>query len=52
MFSILWRFLPGPVWVRLVLILAVLAAVVYALAFYGYPWVATLMPEEETTITS
>ena len=35
MFSILWRFFPGPVWLRLVVMLAVLAGIVYALVYYG-----------------
>lgn len=51
MFSILWRFLPGPAWLRVILLLGVAAAAVYALAYYGYPWVASQMPGEESTIT-
>ncbi|MCA0379169.1 MAG: hypothetical protein LCH36_06975 [Actinobacteria bacterium] len=47
MFSILWRFFPGPVWLRLVVMLAVLAGIVYALVYYGYPWVAQFMEEED-----
>lgn len=40
MFSLIWRFLPGPAFVRILAIIAVLAAIVYGLIFYGYPWAA------------
>lgn len=52
MFSLLWRFFPGPVWLRVIVLLLVLAAVVYAMMFYVYPWVAEQLPEQESTITS
>jgi len=42
-FSLIWRFLPGPAWVRIVIMLMVLAAIAYALMFWGYPWVAQLL---------
>jgi len=35
------------VWLRLVVMLAVLAGIVYALVYYGYPWVAQFMEEED-----
>lgn len=47
MFSLIWRFLPGPAIVRIIVMLAVLAGIVYALMFYGYPWVAQFMDNEE-----
>lgn len=40
MFSAIWRFFPGPAVVRVLVMLAVLAAIVYWLMFYGYPWAA------------
>ncbi len=40
MFSLIWRFLPGPALLRVLVMLAVLAGIVYALMFYGYPWAA------------
>ena len=50
MFSLLWRFFPGPVWLRVIVLLAALAALVYAMIFYIYPWVSQLLPEPEVTI--
>ncbi|MFV0434087.1 MAG: hypothetical protein ACK5LO_08925 [Leucobacter sp.] len=52
MFSLLWRFFPGPAWVRVIVLLAALVALVYLLIAYVYPWVALQIPEEEVTITS
>lgn len=52
MFSILWRFFPGPARLRVIVLLLVAAAVVYALIAYVYPWVALQMPGEEVTVGS
>ena len=49
MFSMLWRFFPGPVWLRIIVVLSVLAAIIYALVFYGYPWVANYMESEDVS---
>ena len=47
MFSMLWRFFPGPAWLRIIVMLAVFAGIVYALVFYGYPWVAQFVDSDE-----
>jgi hypothetical protein len=52
MFSLLWRFVPGPAWFRLVMMLVVLAAAVYALVFYGYPWAAEFFEEDDIVTVS
>ncbi|RRD60334.1 hypothetical protein [Leucobacter sp. OH1287] len=44
MFSLIWRFFPGPGWLRALVILVVLALLVWALMIYVYPLVATLIP--------
>lgn len=46
MFSLIWRFLPGPAFFRIFVILAVFAALVYVLMFYGYPWAAQFIEAE------
>ncbi len=51
MFSLIWRFLPGPAWVRIFVILAVIAGLVYALVFYGYPWAAQFFDSENDIST-
>ena len=52
MFSLLWRFVPGPAWLRIIVMLAVLAVLIYALIAYVYPYVATLLVTQETTVES
>lgn len=39
MYGALWRALPGPWPVRLLIVLVLLAGVAYLLIFHGYPWV-------------
>ena len=39
MYGALWRVLPGPVWVRILLVLVLLVAVVFALFTWVFPWV-------------
>lgn len=50
MFSLLWRFLPGPAWLRAIVLLGVAAALVWALITYVYPYAATLLMSEEVTV--
>lgn len=50
MFSLLWRFFPGPAWLRVIVLLLALVALVYALITWVYPWVALIIPEPESTI--
>ena len=50
MFSIVWRFFPGPAWLRVIVLLLVAAALVYALIEFVYPWVALQLPEQEVTV--
>lgn len=51
MYAALWRVLPGPLWVRISIVVAAAAAVVALLAFVIYPWVATVVtPGVESTV--
>lgn len=50
MYGALWRILPGPWWVRLLIVLLLLAAVLYALFFYVFPWVSPLLLPEDVTV--
>lgn len=52
MFQLLWRFVPGPVWLRIIVLLAAAAAIVYLLIAYVYPWAAQLLIVEESTVES
>ncbi len=50
MYAALWRVLPGPWWVRVLILLVLLAVVVYALFTFVFPWVATYLNPQEVTV--
>lgn len=51
MYAGLWRILPGPWWVRVLILVALLAAVLYGLLFYAFPWVSQFVNPQEVTVT-
>lgn len=51
MYEALWHVLPGPVWVRLILVLILLAAVLAVLATWVFPWVDAIVNHQEATVT-
>lgn len=51
MYAALWRVLPGPWWLRTIILLIAVAAIVYALMFYVFPWVSPFVtPAQDVTI--
>ena len=50
MYAAIWRILPGPWWVRLFLVLVVVAAILYGLFFYVFPWVAPIITPGEVDL--
>lgn len=49
MYAALWRILPGPWPVKLLLVLVLLAAALYGLFFHLFPWIAaTFVPDDGT----
>lgn len=51
MYGALWRVLPGPWWVRVLILLVLLAAVLYGLMFYGFPWISQFVNPQDVTVT-
>ncbi|WP_109208739.1 MULTISPECIES: hypothetical protein [Microbacterium] len=51
MYAALWRVLPGPWWVRVLILLVLVAAVLYGLVFYAFPWVSQFVNPQEVTVT-
>ncbi len=47
MYAALWRVLPGPWWVRALILLVLAAAIVYALFYHVFPWLAPLLSPGE-----
>lgn len=50
MYGVLWRSLPGPVWLRLFVLLILFAAIVVILFSYVFPQVALFMPFNDNTV--
>ena len=50
MYGALWRILPGPVWVRVLILLVLAVGVLYALAAWVFPWVEAMTVRENVTI--
>jgi hypothetical protein len=50
MYGALWRALPGPVWVRLLLVLVLLVAVLYSLIEWVFPLVDQFVAPQDVTV--
>lgn len=50
MYAALWRILPGPAWVRVLILIVLAAAVLYGLFWYVFPWVGQVVNPQESTI--
>ena len=50
MYGALWRVLPGPWWVRLLIVLVLLAAVLAALVFWVFPWIDQFVTPQDVTV--
>ncbi|MEF3403042.1 hypothetical protein BJY17_002480 [Agromyces hippuratus] len=50
MYGALWRVLPGPVWLRIILMLLLVAAVVFALFTWVFPWVDGILNPINVTV--
>jgi hypothetical protein len=52
MYAALWHLLPGPVWLRIILLLLIAAALVFALFTWVFPWVDGIVNPIEVTVDS
>ena len=50
MYGALWRILPGPVWVRILILVVLVAVVLFALVTWVFPWVDSLLGPQEGTV--
>ncbi len=51
MYAALWRLLPGPWWVRVIILVVAAAAVLAACVFWIFPWVNVYIePTEIPTV--
>jgi hypothetical protein len=50
MYGALWRVLPGPVWLRILILTVAAAAVLAALVLWVFPWVQDYVAPQEVTV--
>ncbi|MFD4421953.1 hypothetical protein ACFWN7_10675 [Agromyces sp. NPDC058484] len=50
MYGALWRVLPGPVWLRVILAMLLAAVVVLALFTWVFPWVDAIINPIRVTV--
>lgn len=50
MYAALWRLLPGPWWLRVIILMALASAVLYGLFFHVFPWVSPLIAPAEVDL--
>jgi len=50
MYGALWRILPGPIWVRILILLALATVVVLALVVWVFPYVDQLIAPQDVTV--
>lgn len=48
MYAALWRILPGPTWVRILLLVALLVVVLVVADLWLFPFIATLVDTGDT----
>ena len=50
MYGALWRALPGPVWVRTLLLIAIVVVVLALCVYVVFPWVNTFVNVTDVTV--
>ena len=50
MYAALWRVLPGPIWLRIILLVLLIAAVILVLFTSVFPWVDGIVNPIEVTV--
>ncbi|MFF7293897.1 hypothetical protein ACFY9N_15310 [Microbacterium sp. NPDC008134] len=50
MYAAIWRLLPGPWWIRLLIVLVVVGAILYGLFWYVFPWISPIINPGEVDL--
>lgn len=50
MYAFIWRILPGPVWLRILLVLILVTLVLLALVTFVFPWLNTFLNAYDVTV--
>ena len=50
MYEALWHLMPGPLWLRIILLFLFFAAVLAALILFVFPWLNTFVNVNDVTV--
>ena len=50
MYRALWQLMPGPIWLRVILMVVFFAAILAALVLFVFPWLNTFVNVNENTV--
>lgn len=50
MYALIWRLLPGPLWLRIILALLLVAAALWALVTFVFPWMNGFVNTYDVTV--
>jgi hypothetical protein len=50
MYAALWRIIPGPLWLRIIIATAATAAVIALLMVFVFPWIDALMTSQNSSV--
>ena len=50
MYAAIWRILPGPVWLRILLVLVLVVGVLAVLSTWVFPWVDSVINDQQVTV--
>jgi hypothetical protein len=50
MYGALWRLMPGPIWLRVILMVLVFAALLVVLILFVFPWLNTFVNVNNNTV--
>jgi hypothetical protein len=50
MYAALWRQMPGPLWLRIILFILFFAAVLAVLVLFVFPWLNTFVSVNDVTV--
>lgn len=51
MYAMLWRNLPGPWWVKLLIVLVLLVGIFFLLMEVVFPWIGPMMPWTDVEVS-
>jgi hypothetical protein len=51
MYAALWRVLPGPWWVRVIVLIVLLVVILFALIQWVFPYVDQFVAPQDVTVT-